>query len=103
MPIYVQVKKSTYESVGQRHAEEEMFSTGRYDSGDLVVSMNGGPCVGYGKGHGHNCHGLFLRKSAGRTITVEVTDDRGGYAADHGKLYGSTGRIVYRNGVASYT
>ncbi len=96
MPITATVGRREYQSTDRYHAEEVMFSSGRYDAGDFEVEMNGWPCTG--ERH-HNCHELFIRKSAGRTITVIVEADHGGYAANHGLRFGSTGQIVYADGV----
>ena len=48
-------------------------------------------------------HRLFTNRSAGRTITVTVAGDHGGYAKNHGKNFGDTGTITYARGVVTYT
>ncbi len=95
MPTTLFIGKDIYESTKSRHAEELMFSNPKYSSGDLEIEMNAWPCTGE---RGHDCHELFRRKSEGRRITVEITDDHGGYARNHGKAFGSTGTIIYDNG-----
>ncbi len=98
MPITVSVGSREYDSTNRKHAEEVMFESGRH-RGSIEVEMNGWPCTGE---RGHNCHDLFIRQSAGRKITVTVTDDHGGYAANHGFAFGHTGTIVYDDGNVSY-
>lgn len=97
MSVDVTIKKKTYSSTKKNHGEEIMFSTGKYNTGDLAISMNGWPCTG-GHNH-HNCHDLFIRKSAGRTITITITGDKAGYALNYGRKLGATGTITYTNGV----
>ena len=99
MPIKVSVGKYEYESTNKNHAEEVMFSVPRHQSGDLTVSMNGWPCTG--ERH-HNCHDLFIKQSAGRTITVVVDNDHAGYSANHGRKVNPTGTIVYNRGTVQY-
>lgn len=103
MSITASVGKRDYEGGKNSHAEEEMFGSGRYnDVGDFTVEMNGWPCIHQGRHH--DCHGLFIKQSAGRVITLVITDDRGGYSADHGfpqKGPGEdpyTGTITYDDG-----
>ncbi|MCG7490387.1 hypothetical protein MHN79_12895 [Vibrio sp. Of14-4] len=93
--VIASVGKTTYESGGDKHAEERLFKGGKYATGDLTISMNAWPCIGEGF---HNCHKLFKEKSKGRTITVKVTGDKAGYAACYGLVPGSTGTIVYEDG-----
>lgn len=97
MPVSVSVGRRDYQSTNSKHAEEVMFDSGRYDSGDFEVEMDAWPCTG--ERH-HNCHKLFKEKSSGRKITLIINGDHGGYAANHGKPFGSSGKIVYNNGVA---
>ncbi|WP_437985447.1 hypothetical protein [Sorangium sp. So ce117] len=98
MPISVTVKGKTYESDGHYHAEEVMFASVKRQ-GNLDVEMNGWPCTG--ERH-HDCHQLFLDQSANRTITVTITGDHAGYAANHGRKFGDKGTITYAAGVATY-
>ncbi|WP_437769252.1 hypothetical protein WMF27_09430 [Sorangium sp. So ce281] len=98
MPISVTVKGKTYESDGHYHAEEIMFASVKR-KGDLEVEMNGWPCTGE---RYHDCHKLFLDQSASRTITVTITDDHAGYAANHGLKLGAKGKIIYAKGEAKY-
>ncbi len=100
MPIKVSVGNREYESTNRNHAEEVMFGSGRYVAGDFTVNMDGWPCTGE---RNHDCNALFLRESANRTITVIVSGDHAGYARNHGKNFGSTGTITYRNGIATIT
>src|SRR5437868_14307273 len=99
MPISVTVNRKTYESTNKKHAEEVMFESGKHNGGDLAVEMDGWPCTGE---RGHDCHRLFTNRSAGRTITVTVAGDHGGYAKNHGKNFGDTGTITYARGVVTY-
>lgn len=99
MPIEVTLnRKKDFVSNHKNHAEEVMFATD--PAGSLEVEMNGWPCVNEGR---HDCHGLFVNKSAGRTITVTITEDHGGYAASHGQAFGSTGTITYADGNVTYS
>ncbi|WP_437745320.1 hypothetical protein WME73_10400 [Sorangium sp. So ce302] len=98
MPISVTVKGKTYESDGHYHAEEIMLASVS-STANLVVEMNGWPCTGE---RYHDCHKRFLTASASRTITVTITDDHAGYAANHGRKFGEKGTITYANGVATY-
>lgn len=101
MPVQITANgKKSYEGNDRNHAEEVMFNSGKYDSGTLNVEMDAWPCTGE---RGHNCHALFIRKSAGRKITLTITSDHGGYAANHGKTMGSTGTITYDNGSVTYS
>lgn len=100
MPVSVTVGKKEYEGTKSNHAEEVMFNSGRHDTGNLTIEMNAWPCTG--ERH-HNCHNLFLQKSNGRTITVVVNEDHGGYAKNHGQHFGAKGTITYANGVATYS
>lgn len=100
MPIKVSIGKHPYESTKNDHAEEVMFASGKYNDGNFTVNMNGWPCTG--ERH-HDCHQLFINRSIGRTITVNVTGDHAGYARNHSKNFGATGTITYNNGVATYT
>lgn len=97
MPVSVSVGKREYYSTKSKHAEEIMFESGRYDSGDFEVEMDAWPCTG--ERH-HDCHSLFIKKSSGRKITLIIKGDHGGYAACHGRSFGASGKIVYNNGVA---
>ena len=99
MPVSAAIGKHSYEGDKRYHAEEVMFNSGRHDSGNINIELNAWPCTG--ERH-HNCHALFIKKSIGRTITVVVTEDHGGYAPDHNKHFGETGTIVYNNGVVTY-
>jgi hypothetical protein len=99
MPIKIAVGKREYESTNKNHAEEVMFASGKHNAGNFTVEMDGWPCTGE---RGHNCHRIFILRSAGRTITVEVTGDHGGYAKNHGRDFGSTGTITYANGAVTY-
>lgn len=99
MPIVISVGRRTYESTNSNHAEEVMFASKRYDSGDFTAEMTGWPCTG--ERH-HNCHQLFKTKSTGREITINVTGDHAGYAKNHGKEFGDIGTIIYANGVVEY-
>jgi len=92
------IGKNTFASTKSKHAEELLFSDPNNLEGNLVIEMNAWPCVGEGF---HNCHNLFLTQSKGRTITVHITEDHAGYAADHGLEFGSTGTITYRDGASS--
>jgi len=100
MPVEASVGRRAYPSTKKNHSEELLFASNRYNAGDLEVEMNAWPCTGE---RGHNCHELFRRNSAGRTITVTVTEDHGGYAANHGKPMGTIGTITYTNGVVAYS
>lgn len=100
MPIEISVGKRFYESTNSKHSEELLFESGRFDEGDFVAEMNGWPCTG--ERH-HDCHALFIKQSTGRIITVIVEGDHGGYAKNHGKEFGDTGVITYRNGVVEYS
>ena len=99
MPVEATVGRRTYPSTDRNHAEEVMFSSGRHNTGNLAVDLNAWPCTGE---RGHDCHALFIARSVGRVITVTVTDDHGGYAANHGQTIGSTGTITYNNQVVTY-
>lgn len=99
MPITVSVGKKEFVSDTKKHAEENLFAVRKYAQGDLDVEMNGWPCTGE---RGHDCHALFISESQGRTITVTVTDDHGGYARNHDKVFGATGTIVYKHGKVTY-
>ena len=100
MPIEITVGKKTYESTKHNHAEEIMFNSGRYEAGDFTAEMDGWPCTGEHKGH--NCHALFTRQSAGRTITLIVNDDHAGYAKNHDFDFDTIGKIIYSNGKIEY-
>lgn len=100
MPISITAGKKSYEGTNSNHAEEVLFHSGRHDSGDLIIEMNAWPCTGERK---HNCHELFKKKSAGRTIKLKVTDDHGGYAKNHDKHFGEKGTITYADGVVTYS
>jgi hypothetical protein len=101
MPVELSVGKKDYEGDHRYHAEEVMFASGKYESGDFTVSINAWPCVGE---RGHNCHQLFKNRSKGRTITVVITGDHAGYAVNHnGNRFGATGTITYKDGVATYS
>lgn len=99
MPVEISVGRRSYESTNRNHAEELMIASGRHQ-GSFSAEMNAWPCTGE---RGHNCHELLRRSSIGRTITVEITDDHGGYAANHDQAFGSTGTITYSNGEVSYS
>jgi hypothetical protein len=99
MPISISVGRRTYQSTNRNHAEEVMFSSGNH-RGDFDADMDGWPCTGE---RGHNCHELFIRQSAGRTITLTVSGDHAGYAANHERAFGATGTITYNNGAVTYT
>lgn len=99
MPVEATVGRRTYTSTDRDHAEELLFNSGRHDDGDLAVELNAWPCTG--ERH-HNCHALFIRKSANRRITVTVTQDHGGYAANHHRQMGTVGTITYNNGMVTY-
>jgi hypothetical protein len=98
VPVSITVSGRTYDSDKKYHAEELMVGSGRH-RGDIEAEMNAWPCTGE---RGHNCHDLLLRQSAGRTIVVTVTDDHGGYAANHGLKMGTTGKVTYKDGKATY-
>lgn len=98
MPITITVKGKDYESTKKNHAEEVLFGSGKH-KGDFEAEMDGWPCTGE---RGHDCHALFIKESAGRTITLTISGDHGGYAANHGFDFGHTGTITYDNGVATY-
>jgi hypothetical protein len=98
MAVEARVGRYGFESTSSNHAEELLFASGRFDTGNFTVDLNAWPCTGE---RGHDCHNLFITKSSGRTITVNVTDDHGGYAANHGLAFGSTGTITYANGAAT--
>ena len=102
MPITATVKKVTYEGTKTKHAEQVMFDSGKYESGNFTVELTGWPCMERAIG-GFHCHNLFIRKSTGRVITVNITADTGGYALSHGKTLGATGTITYNNGLATYS
>jgi hypothetical protein len=93
MAIEISIGKKTYVSDKKRHAEEVMFADPKHKTGDLEVEMNGWPCTGE---RGHDCHALFKEQSRGRTITLTITDDHAGYAANHGKRFGAGGKIIYK-------
>lgn len=98
MPVEVTLGRNTYAGDNKLHAEEVMFNSGKFPAqGNVNVSMNAWPCTG--ERH-HNCHQRFIERSAGRTITISITGDHAGYAANHGKPFGATGTITYTNGVA---
>ena len=99
MPIKASVGKKEYESTKKNHAEEVMFYSGKYDAGNFTVDLDGWPCTGE---RGHNCHAMFIIRSANRTITVNINGDHGGYAMNHARQFGSTGVITYTDGVATY-
>lgn len=98
MAVEATIGKKTFASTKSNHAEELLFSDSNNLEGDLVIEMNAWPCVGEGF---HNCHKLFLTQSKGRIITVHITEDHAGYAADHGLEFGSTGTITYQDGASS--
>ncbi len=100
MAVEISVGRRSYEGNNQQHAEEVMFGSGRYEAGDFAAEMNAWPCTG--ERH-HDCHALFTRKSAGRTITLTVTGDKGGYAKNHDLDFGATGTIVYADGTTTIT
>jgi hypothetical protein len=105
MAITATVKKKTYSGTDTFHAEQVMFRTGLYETGNLNVELTGWPCEGE---HRHDCHKLFKTKSKGRIITVEITGDSGGYAANHPGRVGAasnqkTGTITYNNGTPTYS
>jgi hypothetical protein len=85
--------KSSFTGDKKRHAEEVLFAKLKDDVGDLNLEMNAWPCISQGRHH--DCHGLFQRKSKGRTIILTITGDSGGYSADHNMLIGATGKITY--------
>lgn len=99
MPVTVCVGKKSFDSDNRKHAEENMFAVAKYQNGDLEVEMNGWPCTGE---RNHDCHALFIEQSRGRTITVTITDDHGGYARNHDKIFGATGTIIYQRGTVAY-
>jgi hypothetical protein len=96
--ITITVKGKSYESTTRKHAEEVLFGSGKH-RGDFEAEMNGWPCTDEAR---HDCHALFIRESAGRTITLTVTGDKGGYAKNHGLDFGATGTITYDNGNVTY-
>ncbi|MGJ8666986.1 MAG: hypothetical protein ACSHW7_11500 [Patiriisocius sp.] len=100
MPVEATVGKKTYPSNNNNHAEEVMFNTGKYETGDFTVELDAWPCVDEGF---HNCHQKFIDKSHGRTITVIVNDDHGGYAKNHGFDFGAMGTITYDRGNVTYS
>tara|TARA_B100000780_G_C21025557_1_gene411076 strand:- start:267 stop:569 length:303 start_codon:yes stop_codon:yes gene_type:complete len=100
MPIEISVGRKTYESTKSKHSEEVMFDSGKYDGDSFTAEMNGWPCTGE---RYHNCHELFIKKSAGRVITVVVEADHGGYAANHDKNFSDIGTITYAKGVVTYS
>lgn len=92
--LQAQVGRRSYQPTQSRHAEELILQEHR--AGDLTIEMNAWPCM-------ERCHNLLLQASrGGRTITVEVTGDQGGYARDHGRAFGATGTITYQEGHATY-
>ena len=98
MPISISVGSRTYESTNRKHAEEVLFDSRRH-RGDFEAEMDGWPCTGE---RGHDCHELFRRQSVGRTITLTITGDHGGYARNHDRAFGATGTIVYSDGEVEY-
>lgn len=98
MPVEVSVGKKDYESTNKYHGEE--LALAAHPVGNITVNMNAWPCTGE---RGHDCHALFKKKSAGRTITVVINADHAGYAANHGRAFGATGTITYTKGVAVYS
>ena len=99
MPISISVGKRTYQSTDRNHAEECLFLSRKHDTGDLSAEMDGWPCTGE---RGHDCHQLFIKQSLGRTITLSITADHGGYARNHDKDFGATGTIIYHDGTVQY-
>jgi Cu2+-containing amine oxidase len=100
MPVNAYVGKKKYEGTDRNHAEEVLFASGKYNAGNLTVDLDAWPCTGE---RGHNCHRLFQTRSAGRTITVNVSGDHAGYAVNHGLQFGATGTITYADGAVTYT
>ena len=80
---------------GGIHAEQKILQAKENSEGDLHISINAWPCT-------QTCHPLLIEKSAGRTITLTITGDKGGYSADHGADAQGHNTIVYNNGNATY-
>ena len=51
----------------------------------------------------HNCHDLFKRRSAGRTITLTIVGDSGGYAVNHEDKAEGDNTITYADGEVTYS
>ncbi len=108
--------KKSFTSTSAKHAEEVAFATAALrkggpkevsnpllKTGSLTFEMDGWPCVN--EKH-HDCHDLFTRHSQdapGRTITVVMTDDSGGYKASHAGAAAGHTTITYTNGVVAYS
>ena len=113
--IVAQVGRQEYRGTDSEHSEEVMFKDTVRKTGNFAVSLNAWPCTGTGNSSSekHNCHPLFKDQSSGRTITVTVTGNHAGYAADHltrshaqfGRRFEKdlSGTIVYRDGQATVT
>lgn len=99
MPVTASVGRKVYEGTNSNHAEEVLFESGKYNSGNLTVDLDAWPCTGE---RGHNCHRLFQTRSMGRIITVNIGGDHAGYAVNHGQQFGATGTITYDNGEVTY-
>jgi hypothetical protein len=99
MPVKAWIGNKEFSGDDKSHCEETIFQNPYYSSGELFIDLDAWPCC-LGE-RGKNCHALFIKQSLNRTITVTITDDHGGYAKDHGYPGGTTGKIIYDNGVVT--
>jgi hypothetical protein len=91
--------KDRYEATKTTHAERVMLNDPKNQTGNLILRMNAWPCTD----KGHDCHKALTDSSLNRSITLTVTDDIGGYAANHGFPFKTTGQIVYNNRAVTIT
>jgi hypothetical protein len=101
MPVTLTITGgASYESTKAKHAERQLFDVYKDSASTtpLALTMDAWPCS---DSKGLSCHQFLRILSMRRTITLIVSADHGGYAADHNLARDSTGTIVYANGTVT--